>query len=373
MTASSIVTHGNVSLNIVRTEKQAAATTIKHIGEKMVKTFALTLAVSTLALAPTGFADTVFLGGDIALSGNWDNGLPTSAGNPGSIAVNGTVNVDFNNTYFITQTAGTIGSAGFGSDYNLNGGAFTQNGGTWGSAGNRGFKITGGNQTTLESGAIIGGANSNSSITASTMIINGGSFTQYGTGRGVFLSGGAVLTINGGAFSTITESATNTFGINSLASGDNYINLNGGTVSVNFLGFGRNNSGSQLTYVIGGATPGSFTAVDFVALSATELITERKFNWLSGSLMTFTVSNADDWAEIEWSADRLLYNGQSSTALGGLSWADATNPTVGLGDGAYFAFDGGANTLSLGAPIPEPSTFALLGLLGLFTVRRRAK
>ena len=122
---------------------------------------------------------------------------------------------------------------------------------------------------------------------------------------------------------------------------------------------------------MGGSTAGSFKAVDFQATSGDELASERKFNWLTGSLMTFEITNADPfWAKTEWEANRLLFNGQSMTNLSNLSWLDATDPAIGLGSGHYWNYSN--NTLALGfAAVPEP-TGALAGLLlGLGLLHRR--
>lgn len=312
----------------------------------------LTAMIAAVAAFSTVHAATTFNGGDLGNAGNWTGGLPTSPGNPGSIAVNGTVSASGSTTYtnyHITQTAGVISYTGSGSDPRLDGGTFEQNGGTWGVANNgRGFRIDNGNVTTLTSGKIISGTLANTQIIGSTLNVNGGSLETYGAGRGILLSGGGTLNINGGSVFTETSSATNIFGIGSLATGSNTINLNGGVTNVNFLGFGRNNSSSQLTLTVGGSTVGSFTAVDFVALSANELITERDIRWLPGSLMTMTITNEADWAEIEWDAGRMLYNGQGFGALG--DWA-----TV---NGSIFSWNGTTNTLSLAA-VPEPSAAAL--------------
>ncbi len=313
------------------------------------------------AHAAHAIAQTSLISGDIATGTNWTNGAPTTVGNPGTIAVNGTVPVSFNGTYFMTQTAGAITITGSGTDPNLNGGTFTQNGGTWGVSNNRGFRISNGNVTTLESGAIIGGSTSGTTIeSGGSLIVNGGSFQQFGATRNVLLTGNSTLTINGGTFT-----ASNELGINRLATGfTNSINLNGGTIAVtDELRFGDN--GALVTFNFGGTVAGSLTALNFVAAGDdSENIAARRLNWLPNSLMTMTLTAAaSDWAETEWAAGRMTYNGQGFVDLG--SWATVT--TTGFGDSSRFNMAG--NTLSIVA-VPEPASLAAVGLVGLLILGR---
>jgi len=334
-------------------------------------------------LAGTLSAQTTYIGSgsgsalDIATSGNWSNGLPTSLGNIGTINTNSTVNAaggsNTYSNYYLTLTGGVMSQFNTGNDPIFSGGTFTVNGGTYGTSGGRGFRVNSSNVTTLTTGKIISGSSGSTQINSgSSLTVNGGSLETYGGSRGISLSGGSTLTINAGSvFTDVTGSATNTFGIGSLATGNNIINLNGGTTNVNFLGFGRNNSSSQLTLNLGGTTTGSFTAVNFVTPSVNELVTERAINWLSGSKMTMTITNADEWAATEWTANRLFFDGQSSTALGNLSWADASNSAIGLGSGYYWNFNSSSETLTLAA-IPERNSTTLFGLaLGAVVLIRR--
>jgi hypothetical protein len=80
-----------------------------------------------------------------------------------------------------------------------------------------------------------------------------------------------------------------------------------------------------------------------------------------------TISTYDSWAETEWNAGRLTYNGLGTGDLG--SWA-AVTASGGLGGGANFSFDSGTNTLSL-VSVPEPGSFALLTAAGVVLLARR--
>jgi len=66
--------------------------------------------------------------------------------------------------------------------------------------------------------------------------------------------------------------------------------------------------------------------------------------------MTFAVSGADGWAQAEWEANRLRYNGSTAADLG-LTWAQVT--TTGFADKSKFSCNGTSNTLTL-LPPPAP-------------------
>jgi hypothetical protein len=299
---------------------------------------------------------------DIDLSGNWTNGLPTSALNPGTISTNSTVDASTGNFtytgYYITLTGGTMTQFNLGNDPTFSGGSFTVNGGTYGPTGTRGITFSNGNVATLTSGAIRTGSNGGVTINSSSLAVNGGTLELQGSNRNIALSNNSSLAVNGGTVTMVTSNATGYFGVNQLATGNNTINLNGGNTTANFLAFGNNASTPRLRLSLGGSTEGSFTAVNFLALSGNEVIGARRIDWMPDSLMTMTMTAAaSTWAETEWAAGRMTYNGSGNGTFG--NWSTVT--TTGFGDGNRFNMSG--NTLSIVA-VPEPSTLALVGMAG---------
>lgn len=142
--------------------------------------------------------------------------------------------------------------------------------------------------------------------------------------------------------------------------------MNGGTTTADSL---STYAGFSMTF--GGTTAGSLTVG---ALGGSFMPPNRYFDWLTGSQMSFTVAGTADWAEAEWTANRMFFNGGSGSDLG-LSWADAINPLIGFdaGGGTYFDWNGTSRTLALVTAVPEPSSFALLGvgMTALVVFRRR--
>lgn len=336
----------------------------------------LCITAAAAAVASTTSAQTTYNGTgsgaalDIDLSGNWTNGLPTSALNPGTIATNSTVDAGGGNftytNYFLTLTGGTMSQHGAGNDPNFSGGTFSVNGGTYGTSGGRAFRVSSGNVATLTSGTINSGSNGASNLAdGAAFTVNGGLLQRHGTNRSISLTGNASLTVNGGNVTMDTSiSATGFLGVNQLAAGNNTITFNGGSTSANFLAFGNNASIPRLRLSLGGTTAGSFTAVDFQALSANEVIGARRINWLPGSLMEMTIANGNStWAETEWAAGRMTYNGTGVGVLG--NWTTVT--TTGFGDSTRFSMTG--NTLSI-VPVPEPAALAAVGLIGLLILGR---
>jgi hypothetical protein len=363
------------------------------------KNLIITAFVSGLAASLAGrlSAQTNYIGTgsgsalDIATAANWDPALvPTSSGNPGTIGTNSSVNAAngvFTYTdYHITLTGGIMSQFNSGNDPTFSGGSFTVDGGTYGATNGagRGFRTDAANIATLTSGKINSGSTSNGGTNiqnGSSLIINGGGFQQWGTTRSIRLTGGSSLTVNPGGMLSMdtTATAVGSLGVNQLSSGSNTLTLNGGTATANFLSFGNNAASPRLTLVLGGTTAGTLSAVNFKPLDSSEVIGARRINWLSGTLMTMSVANADEWAAAEWDAGRLLYNGQAKTDLADLSWADATNSSIGVGGGHYFVYDGGTETLSLassGSDLSPPAwtaTWPRVDTVGatIFTARAR--
>lgn len=314
---------------------------------------ALAAIVSVLSLGSISSAQTTFTSADpldslISNANNWDNGLPTSL--QGLIAMNANYVADFPHVgYNVVHTDGTLSKKG-GTNYLLLGaGTVWVMDGAGARLTDRGMSMSGAQFTLYQGSVAFTDTGKDTSLdAASAMTVHGGSMT---VGRHFYLKGGSSLTINGGSLTILN--AAGTFGINKLASGQNFINLNGGDTSVSLLIFGRNNSGAQLTYTMGGTTAGSFTAANFQVLSSDELITERAFNWLPGSQMTFAVTGANGWAQAEWEANRLRFNGSTAADLG-LTWTQVT--TTGFPDKSKFSYDDVTNALSLLPPPPSGGT-----------------
>lgn len=360
-------------------------------------------------------------GASLTTSGNWLGGLPTG-GVTGTIP-NGTLGINFNSDptdYIVIQNGGDVTTTGFRK---FNDGSWTMNGGTM-SLGNNFQLVTADNRShvfTVNTGAtasttatlFVSSAGTNRSA---TLNINGGSVStnqlQVFNGGTVDFSSGNLAssgntTINaGGVFSmsngirtgsNVTNSGSLTISNGSFSTGalNNIITNAGGTTKItggvisigSAIGDSLRGSGAFIfeggtttlagdiradaatfSLTLGGTSIGSLTGDTWH--SAT---TYRHMDWLSGTGMSVTLSGAATWAETEWIANRLFFNGNSGSDLG-LTWADVTNPSFGFdaGGGTYFDWDGTSRKLSL-VTIPEPSTFALVGLAGLavFCLRRR--
>lgn len=330
----------------------------------MNSTIKLLPAILTFGLLTTvSYAQTTYNGsGRIDQAGSWDNGIPDTVGNPGTInSADGGNGSMRGGTYFITQNAGDLINTFGGS--NLSGGSWTLEDGT----------ITTGNDLSLESSNIFtqngGTITTNDDIlltTSASYTMSGGSLSPgddiVANNSIISISGGGMnadaLTITANASVTIsggTHTLTGNLG-NLFGSQVGSMFLNGGSTTAASLGFG----GSGTTLTVGGSASGSFAASSFAGNSG-----NRSINWISGSLMTISLSGVDEWAETEWNAGRMSFDGNNNGVLG--DWS-TVNDTI-------FNFDSGTESLSLVA-IPEPSTWALAigalaGLLGF--VRRHRK
>jgi hypothetical protein len=299
---------------------------------------------------PYASAETTFIGGStnnfISNPANWDNGLPVGAGKQGTISTNAGFDSTVTHTgYLVTHSSGTLSAANGLSQFALGAGSvWVMDGASAEMTNTRGLNLNGA-QFTLNQGQANLTANSSATALngASTLTINGGSML---TGKSLYLSGSSTLTITNGSLST-----TGDFGKNRLSSGNNVINIFGGTVSVgDQLRFGK--TGSTLTINLGGSTAGTLTALDYVAAADDqENIDVRKVNWVTGSQIAMTLTEAAvNWAEVEWNAGRLTYNGQGTNELN-KTWAQVTT-AGGLGTGANFAYSSATKTLSLVSTSP---------------------
>jgi hypothetical protein len=310
-------------------------------------------------------------GASLTTAGSWSNGLPTAA-NPGTINASA-LGINFDNNiigYVVTQNGGAVnGTAAtqrnmFGGSWTINAGSLSIDGivslqnGTGVANGNQNFTQTGGTVTTT--GQIIIGSNN---LRTSTFDVSAGTLTT----RNVIINDGSTLNISGGSFTANNSAGASGLRIRNGAT----VNISGGTVSmnqefrsettINFTGgtttTTRFNMDSGFGLVMGGTTAGSVTAG-----TLSGAVTNFSLNWLSGSLMTFRLTDITDWAATEWTANRMFFNGQSGTDLN-RTWAEVTDSNIGFDGvgGAYFDWNSGTRTLAL-VTIPEPSSSVLLGL-----------
>lgn len=322
------------------------------------------LAIAAAALlgsyASSAGAATIFTttGGLVSVAGNWNNGLPTGA-NTGTININ--ASADSNVTlddYDVVQTGGVFSHTGLNAVTLGTGTTWVINGaGASTSTGFRGFNVRTGSSFTVENGTVntTSGRDWALGDSGSSITINGGTVNF---GRSVVMQGiaGAVFTMNGG-------SATGTGAIGGISIQDTTktLNFNGGTTTFGTLDV----AGDNTFFNFGGSSVGSLTATQ---LNGGTFGANSSFNWLTGTQMTMTLSTVDEWAATYWGSNRLLFNGNSSTALG-LSWAVASNPAIGLGGGSYWNYNSSTETLSVIA-VPEPASLAAVGLVGLLILGR---
>lgn len=267
-------------------------------------------------------AQTNFEGGNIDQAANWSNSTPNIS-NLGTVTTDGQLrNVT---DFVVTQSSGNILDT-FGSARALSRGSWDLLGGSLGANDNGGLKTFEGHILTVNGGTLQAGSKGGLLIEASTLNMFSGNLS-------VTNGGNLQLTDSSSAF------------------------VEGGTISVS----GNFNLFSS-TLTLGGTAAGTFTATDYINTLGT-------INIQSGTLVELAFTAADDWAETEWNAGRLVFNGSSSGDLG-VTWAEATNSTLGLGGGEFFNYDVPSNALVL---IPEPSSFALIvfAFLTILALRRR--
>jgi hypothetical protein len=304
---------------------------------------AVVLASSVTVSAQTNFTNAD--PGDSLISNalNWDNGLPV--GQQGTISINATVatSVSLSN-YDILHTDGTIAQTGTSAVQLTDGASWVTNGASATTTTSfRGFDVRSGSSFTMQNGTINTTSGRDWQVVGpdSSMTVNGG---VINLGRHLLVSGDNTtppsLTINAG---TVT-STTGDLGARHFSDLSKTLNLNGGTTSVLNLDL----QGDKTLFVFGGSTSGSLSAGSLLTANvASGFGNTSSFNWLPGSLMTLTLTGVDEFAQAYWDTGHLLFNGQSKTDLGELSWADASNPSIGLGGGYYFVYNSGTETLSL--------------------------
>ena len=296
-----------------------------------------------VAAPQAGLLTTLFIGGAVAgepnnlISNpqNWDNALPV--GQSGYIEIDATVNQspDFSHEdYQIIHVRGAISSDGGLGSFRLGSGSvWVMEGINATMTGVRGVKVDDARFTLNEGSAKVNQNNSGSGVNGSESLftINGGSFTtgdQFQI-NGNFTMNGGTLLVNG----PISSSR--------WSSDPGEIQFNGGTTTATEFDFDSSKPGS-LTF--GGNAAGSITLTAAFGSGVTQ-------NWLPGTQMTLTAAT-DEWAEAEWNAGRLSYDGQGIVELG--AWASVIAPD-GLGDGVAFVYDSATETLSLssGGSIPS--------------------
>lgn len=321
----------------------------------------LCFAVSASLSAQTTFN---VVDGDITNGANWSAGLPTSAGNPGTINIDGDWNS--NNVisgYYVTQTGGTITDS-HGAVSQIQGGEWTMNGGTISLS--TVFESGSGGLITINSGA-------------SFISTERADFGDTGGGGTVTLNGGSIDVqqigvLDGSTFNMDAGTLTNN-GENFYTNNDSLVNVSGGTMTTG--AFGSMFGGSDGTATFSGgtlnATTMNFRSPDFNLILDGTTAGSLNFSngwgnitgavdirWNTGSLMAMTLTGESDWAETQWDAGTMTYDGQDFNTLG--DWSSV--------DGSIFDYDSGTQTLSL---IPEPSTLFLvaLSMLPLYLLRRR--
>jgi len=301
-------------------------------------TLAITAAALLAAYGPAAPAATTDFndadGSDSLLdnAGNWDNGLPTG-GTQGTLTLDAgwQSSADYSG-YDVVHTAGTITPEGFES-----GGWSLGSNTTWlmdgGSIDNtRGISLGAGSAFTLDAGtADLTANNRDTIVNEATLAINGGTFQ---VGRDLKISGtGSALTVSGGQLDVADEIRDAGFG-----TGNAVLSFNGGTTTATSFNFSL--PGESVTF--GGSTAGSVTLSD-------NLGTVSPINWLSGSLMEFTVAGADlSFYQTLYGNGDLLFEGSNADPFGN-------------------NFQVSGATLSL---IPEPASLALMGLGGLLMLGR---
>lgn len=308
------------------------------------------MAACAAFLASSVHGDTVYDGTGRIDQANWSNEIPSTAGNPGTIndVLDSGAGSLRGGTYFITQNAGTLsnsfGNVGLSAgNWTLEDGSiqvtngdltlsssqvFTQNGGSV-TAGSDDFIVSSGASYVMNDGTLSVG--DDTIFTGGTISIHGGTFTTD-----VFNAGVGTFTMTGGALNVNTLGA-----LGEPTDGGFTMNFNGGTTMV-AGSFGYNGDTNISSVIFGGTNAGSLVAAGFSGGP------KGTMNWLAGSQMSMTITGNSTWAETEYNAGRLLYNGDNNATLG-LTWTEATS-----GETAIWNFT--TDTLSLFSVAPPVSS-----------------
>ncbi len=316
---------------------------------------ALAAVLPAAGFAQNTFQHAVDSGGRYYLTNtaNWTEGvLPTGAGviNAGT---DGTLETATGWT--VVQNGSTIGISGAGLNTTLDDCDWTVNGGQLGDVS---VVLKNSTKVTVNAGGTLYASGGRDlSVSGDAIVeVNGGTVSVgdqlwardstriYGTGtftfRDVEVLQNSVMNLTN---STITVSAD--FGQRSTKERDGSVTLNGCTMTAGF--FKVLSSGFELTFA--GAAEGSATftdwssdskakddgmTVNFLAGTGSSMTLDGSARALVFSETTSTVA----WAQALWDNNQLLYNGSCSTNLANLSWADATDSGIGVGNGEYFEF-----------------------------------
>jgi hypothetical protein len=294
-------------------------------------------------------------GGSVSLGNNFQ--LVTSDNKSHVFTVNTGASASTTSTLFVssngTNRSATLNISGGSVSTNqlqiFSGGTVNFTSGALGSTGNT--TINAGGEFDMSNGTRTGSSVTNSG----SLIISGGNFSTD-LDRTLTTNAGGTTTISGG---TVAIGAA--IG-DSLIGAGAYV-FEGGTTTL--AGDIRANA-STFSLTMGGSSAGSLTGDTWHTSTA-----NRHMDWLSGTLMSVTLGGDANWAETEWTANRMFFNGDSASDLG-LSWADVINPSVGFdaGGGTHFNWNEGTRTLSLNT-IPEPSSMALFALFATAFLGRR--
>jgi hypothetical protein len=341
-------------------------------------------ALILLCGSPASFAANTFqqvtpVGGRYWLTNtdNWSDGvLPDTTQGVINASTDGTL--DAATDWDVIQNGSTIGISGAGTSTILTDSTWTLNGGQLGDV--------------------------NLNLSSSTVSVQAGGTLKSGAGnRDITVNGTSVVTVNGGTVDagrrlwmrdTVVVQGNGTFSAKELQiSGSAHFNVNNSTVTLteDFGHRAKNTGGGKATLAgttltapvlaildqgdafelnFAGAGAGSATFEDWAATGEQDANADQSFSidFASATGMTMTMSapsrglnlatgswTATQWAEGLWVNNQLTYNAADSTTLG--DWSTVTS--TGLGDGNLFTFDG--NTLAV-APVPEPSTFALVAI-----------